>query len=294
MSVVRTSTGTLQRSDDEEYSVAGLEKIAGADTYFYPLVSGVQEVAPAGTVYDPETEALVARFTTPPTTQRKGQIDAFFKTPEIKPHLSELDFLHIYAGADSQAARRNWLADIFNATAVSGPTFTADRGFTGDGAASYLQTGFNPSTAGGKYALNSATLGVFVLTENNALYTDIGVGAASFAFIRSRDVGSMRAFTNEGVGSVAAVGSSIGLSAWSRTAANALKLYKDGLAVATDNKASSSVPNAALTVLARSGNAQFSANQVAAAFGGAMLSDAGHLVISNAIRAYLQAVGAIV
>lgn len=48
MSIVRTSTGTLQRSDDEEYSVSGLTQITGADTYFYPQGDGVQEVSPVG------------------------------------------------------------------------------------------------------------------------------------------------------------------------------------------------------------------------------------------------------
>lgn len=56
MSVVRTSTGTLQRSDDEEYSVSGLTQITGADTYFYPLGSGMQEVA--GGAIEPSADVL--------------------------------------------------------------------------------------------------------------------------------------------------------------------------------------------------------------------------------------------
>ena len=53
------------------------------------------------------------------------------------------------------------------ASLVNSPTFTTDRGFTGNGSTSYLDSGYNVSTGGGVYAQDSAHMGVYVLNNIN-------------------------------------------------------------------------------------------------------------------------------
>ena len=46
--------------------------------------------------------------------------------------MEQARYFYMYAAADSQAAKINWInPGTYNATEVNSPTFTADRGFTG-------------------------------------------------------------------------------------------------------------------------------------------------------------------
>lgn len=245
-----------------------------------------------GVGFESETEALIARFTTPPTLQRKTQINTLIKALKTAGVWSKLDALYVLAAHDAQAARRNWIADAYNLTAVSAPTFSADRGYTGNGSSSYLATGLNPST-GGKYTQNSASLGVWVRTESNANYCDIGVDSGVIGSIRPRVTGLLSASTN-GPATLPAVGSSVGLSAWSRTADAVVEVYKNGASLADATTVSSGLPNADFALLARGKPTpdQYSANQIAAAFIGPGLTDANQSDTYAAMNTYLQAVGA--
>ena len=119
----------------------------------------------AGVSYDAAATALFARFTTPPTSARKAVINTLIVALKDAGVWSKLDALYLFAAADSQAARQNWVQDLYNATAVSSPTFTADRGYNGDGSASYVDSGFNPTTAvTPKFVQNSAYFGLWSRT----------------------------------------------------------------------------------------------------------------------------------
>ena len=118
-------------------------------------------------------------FTTPPDPTRKALINTLVKSLKAAGVWTKLDALYLFAAADAQAARRNWIQDLYNATAVSSPTFAADRGYTGDGAAAYLDTGFNPSTASSpKLTQNSAHASAWDRTSRAADGTNI-LGAGS-------------------------------------------------------------------------------------------------------------------
>lgn len=113
-----------------------------------------------------EAADLVARFTTPPDNARKALIDTMVGVLKAAGVWSKLDALYIMAAHDSRAARRNWIADAYNLTPTSSPTFTADQGYAGDGSTSYLSTGFNPATAvSPKFVQNSAHLAAWSRTQ---------------------------------------------------------------------------------------------------------------------------------
>lgn len=103
--------------------------------------------------YEPEALALFARMTTPPDARRKGLINTLIAGLKHAGVWSRLDAFYMLAAHTAQAACLNWVADAYNLTPVNNPAFEVDRGYTGNGLNAYLDTGFNPVTSGGKFAL---------------------------------------------------------------------------------------------------------------------------------------------
>ena len=89
-----------------------------------------------GVSFLPETEALVARLTTPPTLERKERVNTLISSLIDAGVWAKLDCLWGMAAADAQAARQNWSQDAHDLTTVNSPTFTADRGYRGNGTTS--------------------------------------------------------------------------------------------------------------------------------------------------------------
>jgi hypothetical protein len=44
-------------------------------------------------------------------------------------------------------------------------SFSADHGYTGDASTVYIDSGFNPSTAGGNFSTTAASLGIYQLNS---------------------------------------------------------------------------------------------------------------------------------
>lgn len=243
----------------------------------------------------PETSALIARFTTPPTAARTALIDSLIRSLKTAGLWTKLDAFYILAAETAQAAQRNWIADAYNLTPVSSPTFTTDRGYAGNASTAHLTTGLNPTTSGGKYTQNNASLGSWSRTDNNLAYCDIGVISTTIVgSIRPRVTNLLSASTNA-TASNPAIATSSGLSAWSRTAGSVAEVYKNGVSLLADTTTSLGLPNASFVLLARGTTTtpdQFSGNEIAAAFIGQGLSDAEHASMYTAVNTYLTAVGA--
>ncbi len=75
-----------------------------------------------------------------------------------------MDALYLMAVGGSQSARQNWIANNYNLSAISSPTFTVDRGFTGNGSTSYLDTGAD-RVALSEFTRDSASLGLWSMTS---------------------------------------------------------------------------------------------------------------------------------
>lgn len=242
--------------------------------------------------YDPNAEALFARFTTPPTDDRKLIINDLIVS--IQPIWAKIIALYLMAAADAQAARRNWKADLFNLTAFSSPTFAIDRGYTGDNAAAYLGTGLNPTIVGG-YSQNSASAGVYSRTAaalDNISKADLGSASGGFIRISPRVTGDLTVFRlNRAVNFTVASDSGIGFFHSSRVAAGGFKGYKNGVEIADASAApSTGIPNDNITLLREA--TLYSNHQIAASFIATGLTPQEGLLLSNSIITYLQAVGA--
>lgn len=237
-----------------------------------------------------EAAALVARFTTPPTYARKALIDTLIGSLKTGGVWSKLDALHVMAAADSQAARQNWIADQYNLTAVSGPTFTADRGYQGDGAASYASTGA-AANALSKLAQNSCTAMFWSRTNASGASTyDFGVSNSNNITIQGRQTTGISIRANSGTGIGVATADSLGLYGFSRSASSTVTVYKNGAVILSDSSVSGALPTGTIEYFHSTGG--FGSRQGAAGCFGSALTDAEHLALYNALNTYLIAIGA--
>lgn len=237
---------------------------------------------------------LFARFTTPPTDARKQIIDTCIKALIGTGLWSKLDCLYL-AGADAQATQRNWKQDAFNLTTSGTVTFTADRGYAGNGTDGFLNTNFNPTATPGNYVQDSASAGVFNRTAaalSNTSMADLGVVSGGFVRVSPRVTGDLFVMRcNRAVNFSAASADGVGFFHTSRTAAPGYKGYKNGVEIGDAASApSTGIPNDNITLLRDA--SLYSTHQLAAAFIGSGLTAQQGVDLYNAVLAYLQAVGA--
>lgn len=248
---------------------------------------------------DPATEALIARFTTPPTSERTTLINNLIVALKDGGVWSKLDVLWITAAADAQAGQRNWISDNFNLTPVNSPTFTADRGYAGNGTTSYLTTGYNPGGAGTfKYLQDNCAMGIWSRTNSDATVAELGARtsstlAQSIMLLRTTNLFSIRA--NSNTATTVANTDSSGFFIQRRTASNATAAFRNGSALGTGSVASVALVNTAWLFGAASNNgtpALFSARELSLGLGGGSLTDGEIAAANAAFAAYMTAVGA--
>jgi len=251
--------------------------------------------------YDPLARGLFDR-SPEQGAPRRGLISRTLKKLRAAGVVARGDCLWFQAAADATIARLNWLSSSYTLAAVNSPTFTADRGYTGDGASAYLTTGFLPSTAGGKFVQDSAALGVWVRTFSASANRGHGasdVAANSYSTIEFRTDGAMWGKTN-GVSTsnvvYAGATSAAGLFVTERLGAASVRIVKNGVSQVTDVFASTANVPREMYLLARNSNgsgAGFSADQISMAYLGGALTDEQHVALYDIAREYLTAVGAI-
>ena len=204
---------------------------------------------------------------------------------------NETDWFLLTAQHDAQAA----LVDLRNparvATAVNSPTFTAYRGYTGDGATSYLNSNAAP---GSNFALNSNSMGVWLRTVTGVSVQHLGssdngvIGNSSTSTFAARSSGIL-------TGTFSGALTVPGLYAYSRTTSTAIRGYRNGASVGNAGSNSSAVGTADFFVGARNTGGTpslYSPAQIAAAYAGAGFSDSKNECIHNALSTYMTSVGA--
>jgi hypothetical protein len=238
----------------------------------------------------PEADLLIDYMTVRPQGNRAFLISDTIRRLKAADIWAKLDVLWMLAAHDAQAARLNWKAPAsFACTAVNSPTFTADRGYAGNGSSSYLNTGWNPATNGVNYTLNNASLGGWPRsTLNNGL-----IGAFNGTNGGHIFVGGIR--VNDSTYGNPVPSSSAGLLVAVRTASNSRNGYTNGVEQTANGATSVSIYSGHLYigVLNESGvPAFYSSTQIAAGFAGAAMSAAEHAALYRVLQAYMNGVGA--
>lgn len=237
---------------------------------------------------------LCARMTVRPSRARRTLISTLISSLMTAGVWAKLDGFYLLAAHDAQAAKLNWVGRLQDLTAVNGPTFQIDRGFTGDGTAAYLDTNIEPNVLD-LFAAADASIGVYVRTSvSNTSAVDIGTVDVGSYINPSNGSGQMAVRANANTGSAVSVsngGDSRGLFAWTRDVSTAY-LYKDGVPLGSGAVGTAAAPATNYTLL-RS-NTSYSTRQISAAFVGKGLSDTEQAALNTALSTYLTAIGAAV
>lgn len=245
---------------------------------------------------DADVASFLARLTTPPTTERASLYSNLILSLKSAGVWAKLDALWIMAAADSQAARLNLVSSSYTLSPVSSPTFTADRGYTGDGSTSYLDSGYDTNGAGILLLRNAHAFGVYVNT-NTAAADVREIGSRQFAAttLGSTSGMSFRSAATNSDSTVTTFTDSLGLSSVSRNNSANYDTYRNGVFAQNITRTTVVLTASNMYIGCFNNNGvpfQFSTRRVASAFAGATLSAGETLDTYNAIRTYLTAVGA--
>ncbi len=268
------------------------------------MMFGKRRAAAGYSYTNAEAATLVAAMSSAPDDTRKGLIDTCIGAIKTAGVWTKLDCLWIRAAHDSQAALLDWKR-LSDSTAVNSPTFTTDRGFTGDGSTSYINTNFTPSTDGVNYTQNSACMGAYLNAGTDAASTSknaMGVLSTGVYFYiwpwYSASAGSgVRARINNAANTTkGTITTAFGLTSANRSGASAVELYRNGSSLGTSTEASVGAPPKDVFELGYNNNntGLSGANdyRIAASFVGGSLTSTEHADLFAAIEAYLDAVGA--
>lgn len=247
--------------------------------------------------YDPLSQQLFSRFDIQPDSTRKSLIDSRIVAMKQTTWFAKLDALWVHAAHGAEAGRLNWLGPSFNCLPVNNPTFVVDRGYTGDGVSSYLDTQFNPSVealAGSKYQLNSASFGIRINDNTNSNSSIAGFwDGTRGTTIQPHSGGRAGGRVNTGTyfqTAAGAIADSIGMYSISRTSSSVTRLFKQGVMIASNATASTVLADGRLR-LGAIANDNYRAGQFSMGFIGGGLSDAEVLSIYEWFQPYREAVG---
>lgn len=255
-----------------------------------------------GVTYGAEATALFARMTVQPSDARKALIDGLISDLKSAGVWSKLDAFYMFAGHSEAESLLNWIENDNDATLVNSPTFTVDRGFTGNGSSSYINTNFAPSADATNYSQDDCAFGVYLrLDQAGADKCAMGIFDNTpnrFSQIFPRNSGNNLVISLNAPGSTTdASTATLGLFAASRASSTTHRAYRNGVEDDSEFSTSGAVNEDNFYVLARHRNDTggvdlFSNNQAAFAFLSSDLIDSEHLSLSNLIEAYLDALGA--
>jgi len=243
-----------------------------------------------------ESSAIFAAMGTTPPYARKVLIDNLVKGLKDDGVWTLLDFFYILAAHAENSSLLNWInPGTFDATNVSSTAFEVDRGYTGDGAADYLNSNYNPNTDGINLSLNSASFGCYIRTNVAEDKYDIGVldGGDSYIISRwSNDIVYTRINDNNSL-NIANIDSR-GFWISNRTGANIRNLYKNSISVISEVRGSTGVPNDDMYILAGNvgGAVLFSTKQIAAAFAGGGMTQTNVDNMTDRLETFMDAIGA--
>ena len=290
---------------------AVLARIAALEQRQAALVTDLNG-GPIRVGYNAATAAFIARFSVAPNTVRSRAYDQWFYAMVSAGVLAKLDAFYLI-GADAQCSALNLVQNAFNLvhgsnggaaftssfTTGSGVTFTADRGWLGNGTSGLIDTGFNPALASTpKFTLNSASMGLYSRTNlSNGGANSNDMGATRAAILRASS-GTASQFRTNSAGTLTPTTavSYPGSTGWTRSAANLWSAYDEGVLTSTMTDTSSAIESSAAgnTFRVLRNGLGYGANEIAALFYGGALTADDWLVIAAATRTYLTAIGAAV
>jgi hypothetical protein len=296
-------------SGSQAVSGTGIQSISGgadgltADTayfahYMHEDAATNQSSAASGdgfTTYTSEAQTLFTAMTSAPDAPRKGHTNALIKGLKTDGIWSLLDILYVTAAHDAQAAGLNWKTPAsFSLIAVNSPTFTADRGYAGNGTTARLRTQFTPSTNGVNVTQDSGSLWLWVRSNAQGAHEAGNTGASPFMLLNPRDATDVTRFSvNDGAASFTGGTHTDSAKFWgaSRAASGTKKLWRNGVQFGSDVSVTSTGLSSIEQWICGANATNFGTRQISAAAWGSALTGL-ESALYNRLLTYMQAVGA--
>lgn len=256
-----------------------------------PAAAGMR-VRDLGVASVPEADRVFGWMAEEPSTARKALGRTMVAALIAGGVWTRLDGLWLLAAHSQADSLVNWIAPgRFTVTVRGTPTFTVDRGWTGNGTNGYLTAaGFKGGT-GTQFVQDDASLGVwdeFAATSAAAVIT---VQASPFSWVAPNQAGGFGHRSNAGSsGSADVIANAAALYGISRSAAASYTTYQNGVALASKSVASTGVSAGAILMLTNL--SVYLTTRISAAYVGASLTDAQNLALYNALNTFLTAIGA--
>lgn len=237
-----------------------------------------------------ETTTLLAAMTVQPDLSRRYLIDDMILSLKNTGLWTPIDFLFVPAAHDEQAGRVNWKNPATVGT-NNGATFTANRGYTGNGTSAWIDTGLNWSTLG-HFLRDDCSVGLWAVTTD-LLNQAIGGVTASRVLIT---VGSTPAIGSKLNSSAAALTNNIvsckGYSAITRSVGTDYNVYKDGAFLANNVAASAAIVSDTVALLRNVTAYSINSSFLGAVHGGGGLTAAQIANLYSIVSTYMVGVGA--
>lgn len=270
---------------------------AGATYVYPPAIVPASNIVWAQPTTNSLANAAVAAGGAPMGQYLFGNYDALFRAIGTS-RLALMDGLYFLATEDEITALFN-LANPNGSKLVKhgGLTFTAFRGYTGDGTSGYLDTQLQTNLLT-KFTLNSGSIAVWTGSPSVSADNSYSIGSTTGGRdrINPRQAnGNMSSRSqNSTTDIVASSADSIGSFAWSRYGSATppgYTQYIDGLPVAHPVSPATTIFGGTFTLLAdgTAGTPQYSTRPIAAAMIGTGFSDADMLAIDQAVKNMLLA-----
>ena len=242
-----------------------------------------------------ESVTLFAAMSVEPTSARKVIINTLINALKTAGVWSKIDVMWVLAAHDEQAGRLNWITPgTYTATVVNSVTFTADRGFAGDGVSGHLDTGFAPATHGVQFQQDNAHIGVYQRTGGGNGNEPFSANNASLRHTVAGGTGtSTRSVLNSSTQINGPAGGTQPIHGMGRrNDASNVSVLRDGAQVTAPSSAGLSALQASNMRIGVRGNSTFVTHQIAAAHMGAYLDDTESAALYSAMHTYMVAVGA--
>ncbi len=249
-------------------------------------------------VFDAATLAWVAAVgAANVTATRKDLIDNLIVGLKGDGIFSKLDRLWLFAAENTASALRDLVGTNL---ATSTAAFQIDRGYTGDGSSTFVDTTFIPP--GTNYLQDSASIGIWAVTVGTGpggqlhgwrSAGNVSGGHVSVHFNGTTELDGCANTAGAAQQSATATPTKFGMA--NRSGTNAVQLYSDGTQTGTDTPASDVLTGAvSFYVCARNSNGAFNSpsdEQIACASMGGSLTSAEAGNLWTRLRTYMTAVG---
>jgi len=248
--------------------------------------------------FDPAATAIFNAFSPAPSDARKILINSTVVALKAATIWDDCDLLYVTAAEAAQNARINWKSPgAFTLVPTLAPPFVVDRGYTGNGVNSRIDTTWTASTNGVKFVQDSASLWVWSRTESTTTNREIGVNGALGHAASLRTAGNVFSGNlNDGNATTMANATSVGMFGISRPDSATKKYWRSGVQLGVNVVTNSGgVATNPAWMLGVNGNGvaspQFSARQQAMGAWCAALTGE-ELAFFNIMNTYMLAVGA--